>query len=131
MGSQTKALTCVGWIVTGLVGLMMVFSAAMKFMNPPEVAAQLVGKFGYPEDLTLALGIVEVCCVILYLIPRTAILGAVLLTGYLGGAVATHVRIHDDVIAALAVGIFVWAGIYLRDPRVRALLPLRRPVDAA
>lgn len=131
MGSQTKVLTCVGWIVTGLVGLMMVFSAAMKFMNPPEVATQVVGKFGYPEDLTLVLGIVEVCCVILYLIPRTAILGAVLLTGYLGGAVATHVRIHDNFIGALATGIFVWAGVYLRDPRVRALLPLRRPVDAA
>jgi hypothetical protein len=128
MGAQSKALTWAGRIITGLIGLMMTFSATMKLMNPPGVAEQFSGKFGYPKELILAIGVVEVSCVVLYLIPRTAVLGAVLLTGYLGGAIATHVRVNDPFIAPAIVGIFVWLGIYLRDPRVRALLPLRRPM---
>ena len=81
MCTQNKALTWIGWVLTGLIGLLMVFSATMKLMNPPELSEQVVKIFGYPKDLILGLGIVEVCCVVLYLIPRTAILGAVLLTG--------------------------------------------------
>ena len=129
MGGQHKALTALGWVLTVLVGLLLSFSATMKFSFPPQVAEQFVGKFGYPEDLVVAIGITEVCCVVLYLVPRTAVLGAVLLTGYLGGATATHVRVHDDVasvVAPIIAGVVVWLGIYLRDPRVRALLPLRR-----
>jgi hypothetical protein len=126
MSAQGKAMTVTGWVFTGLVSLMMAFSGSMKLMNPPSLAEQFVGKFGYPADLTLFLGLVELSCVALYLIPPTAILGAVLLTGYLGGAVATHVRIHDNFIAPVIVGVFAWLGLYLRDPRVRALLPIRR-----
>lgn len=128
MGTQSKTLTWIGRVMTCLIGLMMVSSAAMKLMNRPEVAEQLVGKFVYPEDLTLILGIVELSCVILYLIPQTAILGAVLLTGYLGGAIATHVRIHDNFMGPAIGGILIWLAVYLRDPRVRALLPIRRPL---
>jgi hypothetical protein len=131
MGTQKKALTWVGAVISGLVGLMMVFSAAMKLMSHPDVTAQMVDKFGYPQDLILAIATVEICCVVVYLIPRTAILGAVLLTGYLGGAVATHVRVHDNFLGAAVAGILVWLGVYLRDPRVRALVPLRRPTESA
>jgi uncharacterized membrane protein YphA (DoxX/SURF4 family) len=110
---------------------MLVFSATMKFMKPPDFDKEFVGKLGYPEDLAFAIGIVEISCVVLYLIPQTAILGAVLLTGYLGGAVATHVRIHDNFAPPVIGGVLVWLGVYFRDPRVRALLPLRRSMPPA
>ena len=128
MGNQTKVMTWTGWVLTVLIGLMMTFGGVYVLTDPPELKEQFVGKFGYPEDSALAIGIVELCCAALYLIPRTSILGAVLLTGYLGGAVATHVRVHDNFVAAVIVGILVWLAVYLRDPRVRALLPFRRPI---
>jgi hypothetical protein len=130
MGNQNKAMTATGWVITGLVTLMMIFSGSMKVMNPPSLAEQFVGKFGFPDDVTVILGIVELSCVALYLIPPTAILGAILLTGYLGGAVATHVRVHDSFIAPVIVGVFAWLGVFLRDPRVRTLLPVRWPVTS-
>jgi len=83
MGTQKKTLTWVGWVLTGLIGLLMVFSASGKLMKVPEVVEQ-ISKFGYSEDLIQVIGVLEVCSVIIFLIPRTAILGAVLLTGYLG-----------------------------------------------
>ena len=130
MGAQNKALAWVGWAVSGFVGLMMVFSAAMKLMKLPVVTEQFVDKFGYPQDLILVIAFVEIGCVVVYLTPRTAILGAVLLTGYLGGAIATHLRVHDNFMGAAVAGILVWLGVYLKDPRVRALLPLRRPLES-
>jgi len=81
---------------------------------------------GYPASLALGIGIVEFACALLYVIPRTAILGAILLTGYLGGATASHVRIGEPFFAPLVVGVLVWAGLFLRDDRLRALIPLRR-----
>jgi hypothetical protein len=83
-------------------------------------------KFGWDENLALALGILELCCTAIYVIPRTSVLGAILLTGYLGGATATHVRISDPSFAApIVLGVLVWLGLFLRDARLRALLPLR------
>ena len=130
--TQPKAMTWTGWVITVLIVLMMTVSGTMKILNPPQLAEQFTGKFGYPGDVTLYLGIVEISCVVLYLIPPTAILGAVLLTGYLGGAIATHVRIHDDfsIIPPAVIGVFVWLAVFLRDPRVRALLPVRRSSSA-
>ena len=128
MGNQTKVMTWTGWAITVLIGLMMTFGGVYVLTDPPELKEQFVGKFGYPEDLALPIGVVELCCAALFLIPRTSILGAVLLTGYLGGAVATHVRVHDSFVAAVIVGILVWLAMYLRDPRVRALLPFRRSI---
>src|SRR4051812_47628976 len=128
MGNQKKAMTMIGWVLSGLVVLMLVMSATMKLMSVPDVAEQMVGKFGYPKDVILVIGIVEISAVVLYLVPRTAILGAVLLTGYLGGAIATHVRVHDNFVGPAIFGILVWLGLYLRDPRVRALLPHRKPL---
>jgi hypothetical protein len=80
---------------------------------------------GYPEHLALTLGIVEIGCTLVYLAPRTAVLGAILLTGYLGGAIATHARLLEmQFLAPLVLGVLIWGGLYLRDPRVRALIPI-------
>jgi len=100
----------------------------MKFMRPPEVVDSFVHKFGYPERELLILGVVEFVCALLYAIPRTAFLGAILVTGYFGGAIATQVRVGDPTFfSPLLLGIFAWAGLYLRDDRLRALMPLRQP----
>lgn len=131
MAQQNKVMTGAGWALTGLVSLMLTFSAVMKLMNTPDVAKELVGRLGYPEDVTLAIGIVEIGCLAVYLFPRTAILGAVLLTGYLGGATATHVRVHDSFVPPIIGGVLVWLALYLRDARVRALLPIRFPLKSA
>jgi len=115
-----------GRILSAVPILAMAMSASLKIAHPPQVVQQFVGKFGYPESLFLTLAAIEIGCAALYAIPRTAVLGAVLTTGYLGGAIATHVRVGDPgFTTALALGVFVWAGLYLRDPRLRALLPLR------
>jgi hypothetical protein len=106
--------------------LMLLMSAGMKFAKGPEVMEGMA-KFGYPESTILGIGIAEVACTVLYVIPRTSVFGAILLTGYLGGATATHVRVGDPAfISAVITGVLVWLGLYLRDPRVRALVPLRR-----
>ncbi|HEY6225817.1 MAG TPA: DoxX family protein, partial [Verrucomicrobiae bacterium] len=78
-----------------------------------------------PLNLAFGLGIVELTCTILYLIPQTAVLGAILLTGYLGGAIASTLRVGDGFIPTVIMGIFLWGGLFLRDPRIRALIPLR------
>jgi hypothetical protein len=96
----------------------------MKLLKP----AFLVEGFshlGWPENLALALGVVELGATVVYLNPRTAVLGAILLTGYFGGAIATHVRIGESFVPAFIFGILVWLGLYLRDRRIRALIPLR------
>ena len=100
IGNQAKWMTWTGWVITVLIVLMMAVSGTLKLVNPPKLAEQFTGTFGYPGDVTMYIGIVEISCVILYLIPPTAVLGAVLLTGYLGGAIATHVRIHDNFLVA-------------------------------
>ncbi len=83
-------------------------------------------QLGWPITVAAPLGVVELLCTVLYLIPSTSVLGAILLTGYLGGAVATHVRIGEPFIAPLLLGVMVWLGLYLRDARVQALVPMRR-----
>jgi hypothetical protein len=119
-----------GRALSALPVLGLLLSASMKLSHAPQLVAQWTGKLGYAESSLTAIGLLELACLLVYLVPRTAVLGAVLLTGYLGGAVATHVRIADPAaITPLVVGILVWAGLYLRDARLRALLPLRAPVD--
>jgi hypothetical protein len=119
-----KWMMWVGWILSLLPAAMLLFSAAGKLMN---VAALDEGfkHLGWPRDLALGLGIVELVSTVLYLVPQTAVLGAILLTGYLGGAIATHVRIGEGFIIQALLGVIVWLGLYLRDPRLRALIPLR------
>src|SRR5262245_37500154 len=126
METQSKALTWSGRVLSGLVVLMLTMSATMKLIKRPEATQPMIETLEFPEDRILVVGILELSCVILYAIPQTAILGALLLTGYLGGAVATHVRAHDNFLSPAIGGVLVWLGVFLRDPRVRALLPFRR-----
>jgi hypothetical protein len=115
-----------GWVLSALPILMMLFSAAMKFSNRSDVVAMFVGKLGYPEGTLFTIGVVELACAVLFAIPQTAVLGAVLVTGYLGGAIATHVRVGDPFAPPLALAVMAWVGLYLRDERLRELLPLRK-----
>jgi hypothetical protein len=107
----------------------MVMSGVMKLMHAPEVVRTFTSQFGYPESTLSTIGIIEIICVLIYAIPQTAVLGAILVTGYLGGAIATHTRISDPtLIGPLILGILAWIGLYLRDPRLHALIPFRKPV---
>lgn len=114
-----------GRALSGLPAVMLILSASMKLSHSPQLMEQFVEKFGYPASSLTALALVELACAILFLVPRTAVLGAVLITGYLGGATATHVRVGDPFIIPVLLGAMAWGGLYFRDARVRALLPLR------
>lgn len=118
-----------GRVLTALPVLFLLMNGAMKLAKPAVVVQSTV-QLGYPEGVIVALGVVLLGCVILHLIPATTILGAILLTGYLGGAVATHVRVGNPlfthVLFPVDLAVMLWGGLYLRDPRLRALVPLRR-----
>ena len=116
----------VGRILSGLPALFLLIDGVMKLIKPVIVVETTV-KLGYPESVITGLGIVLLACTILYLIPRTAVLGAILLTGYLGGAVATHVRVGEEVfpiIFPIILGALLWGGLYLRNERLRSLVPV-------
>jgi hypothetical protein len=116
-----------GYIMSILPALFLLLDGAMKLVKPAAVVEATI-KLGYPESVILGLGIVLLSCTILYLIPRTSVLGAILLTGYLGGAVASHLRAGDGAFPILFPAIFgalIWGGLVLRDARLRELLPLR------
>jgi hypothetical protein len=115
-----------GRVLSGAVTLLMVGGGVANFFPRPE-AAEMTRKFGFEASIGPVLGALMISCGLLYAIPRTRVLGAILLTGYLGGAVATHVRVHDPFFMPLAVGIVVWLGLFLRDQRIRSLVPLTRP----
>jgi hypothetical protein len=122
----SKGMFWTGWILTILPSLMLFFSASMKFTGSAEMLKSM-DHLGYPGRLLFALGILEVACTLVYLNPRTAVLGAILLTGYLGGAIATHVRLLEGQAAVpVVLGVLVWGGLFLRDARVRALIPFRK-----
>jgi hypothetical protein len=125
--TTTPKILWAGRILSALAALPLAFSGAMKLSGSPAVSDVFVGKFGYPASTIVTIGILELCCLVAFVIPGTAVLGATLLTGYLGGAIATHVRVGDPFVVPLVLGMLVWAGIYLRDARLRALIPLRRP----
>lgn len=114
-----------GLAFTVLPCLALSASAYFKLTAPPEFIDQFVTKGGFPANTVTPIGILEVLCTLLYAFPRTAVLGAVLLTGYLGGATVVHVRGGDAFIAPVLLGCLVWLGIYLREPRLHSLLPFR------
>ena len=125
--SISKTSLWVGRIVSGLPALFLLVDGAMKLAKP-AVVVDATTKLGYSESVIIPLGIVLIACTILYLIPPTSVLGAILLTAYLGGAVATHVRAGESlfsVIFPIIFGIMLWLGLYLHDLRLRALIPLR------
>lgn len=123
----SKKALWAGRITSALPALFLLVDAVMKLVKPAPVVEATVG-LGYPESVILGLGIVLLASTILYLVPSTAVLGAILLTGYLGGAVATHVRVGEGLFSVLfpvAFGVLIWLGLYLRDDRLRTLVPLR------
>lgn len=123
---MSNKLIWTGRILSGLTGvIMLTIGLSILFARSAEVMDGFA-KFGYPVNAIAPIGWATLVGSVLYLIPRTAVLGAIVLTGYFGGAVATHLRISDSFIAPLMAGIFVWLGLFLRDGKVRALFPLRR-----
>jgi hypothetical protein len=127
VGSAPKKTVWAGRILTWLPALFLLLDGVAKLFKPAPVIEGTV-KLGYAESAIVPIGIVLIVCTVLYLIPKTAVLGAILLTGYLGGAVATHVRAADGafgVIFAVVFGALVWLGIYFRDERLRELVPFR------
>jgi len=118
-----------GVVLTVLAVLFMLFDSVIHLMVIPPVVESFT-QLGYPVSTARALGVIELVCIALYLIPRTSVLGAVLLTGYLGGAVATNLRVGSPLFShtlfPVYVGVLAWGGLFLRDERVRALIPVRR-----
>ena len=117
----------IGRALSALGVLFLTFDATMKLLRLP-MAIDGTTELGYPASVVFPLGIVQVVCLILYLLPRTSVFGAVLWTGYLGGAIATHVRLGNPllthVLFPVYVALLLWGGLWLRDTRLRALLPL-------
>jgi hypothetical protein len=118
-----------GRILSGLAALFMIFDGVIHVLKISPVVEGFA-QLGFPLSVAVPLGIVEVVCVALYLYPRTSVLGAILLTGYLGGAIATQVRVAAPLLSTtlfpVYIALLVWGGLYLRDDRVRAMIPLRR-----
>ena len=114
-----------GRVISVLASLLFLMSAFMKLKGGPELA-QGMTHLGLPESMVVPLSVLELSCTAIYLIPATSVLGAILLAGYLGGAICTHWRVGDPFFVQVLLGLFVWLGIYLREPRLKALIPLRR-----
>jgi hypothetical protein len=118
-----------GWFLSFVVVAQLLSSAWFRATYHAYAVAEIVTGYGYPESAIIRIVMAECTLVVLYLIPQTSVLAAIVMTGYLGGAVATHLRIADTARAAipLVVGILAWGGLYLRDSRIRELVPFRRP----
>lgn len=127
--TSSRAQVWTGRVLSGLAIAFLLFDSVIKVAKmAPAVAGTT--QLGYSGHLVFTIGVIELACLALYMMPRAAVLGAVLLTGYLGGAVATHVRIQSPlfshVLFPVYVGLLIWGGLYLRDVRLRTLIPLRR-----
>jgi hypothetical protein len=129
--SPSKSARWTGLIMSGLVILFLLFDGGIKLV-PLEIVTQTSGEIGLPTDPSFArlLGVLTLIGVALYAIPQTSVLGAILLTGYMGGAIATHLRIDSPLFShtlfGVYLGLLIWGGLYLREPRLRALVPFRR-----
>lgn len=125
---KSRARLWAGRTITGFVVLFLVFDGFIKVIKDPHVLSA-TAELGYPQSSIVPIGLLVLACTIIYVIPRTAILGAILLTGYLGGAVASNVRIGHpafECIFPVIFGILAWAGIFLRDGRLYEVIPFRR-----
>lgn len=118
---SAKSQRILGWVLSALLALFLIFASAASKFTDWEGKAAMFAKMGWTEDVMFRIGLVEVAVAILFLIPRTSFIGAILLTAYLGGAVATHVRVLDPFFIPIAIGVLVWVALGLRDPRVFSL----------
>ena len=129
MPATQKWMTWTGWGLSGLMIAFMLFDGAAKLALESHVVAATT-QIGFPVGVIRTLGVIGLACTLLYAIPRTAVLGAILLTGYLGGAIASKVRIADPLFSSVLFGVYfglmIWGGLYLRDPQLRAMIPIRR-----
>lgn len=127
-GASTRRSLWMGRISSGVAVLFLAFDATMKLLVV-KPALEGTARLGWPTDVIFTLGVLQAICLVAYLVPRTAVLGAILWTGYLGGAVATHVRIADPLFSHVLFPVYVaallWLGLWFRDARLRALVPLR------
>jgi hypothetical protein len=121
----SKKMIWAGRIVSAVPVLMLALSAVMKFMKPQPVVEGFA-HLGIPSGMVTGLGIVELLVAVVYVIPSTAILGAILVTGYLGGATLATLRAGEAYYGPVVLGILIWGGLFLRDPKIRALIPFRR-----
>jgi hypothetical protein len=110
----------IGWILSGLLTAFLLFSSMGKFSSC-EGKAEMFAKLGWSEDVMFYIGVVEVIIAVMFVIPRTAFIGAILITAYLGGAIATHVRISDPFIFPIIIGVIYWVALGLRDQRIFTL----------
>jgi DoxX-like family len=126
--STPRWMPWTGRILSFLVVAQLLSSALFRATSHTNAVAEIVTGYGYPESAIMRIVMAECALVVLYLVPQMSVLAAILLTGYLGGAVATHLRVADTARAAipLVVGILAWGGLYLRESRIRELIPLRR-----
>ena len=125
-----KAMIWTGRVLTGLFALFMLgASIAPKLLGLP-VAEETMTQLGWPNGYVLMIGLIELTCLVLYLIPQTSIFGAVLMMGLLGGAMATQIRagspLFSHILFSIYLGLFMWGGLWLRDPAIRALFPYRK-----
>lgn len=130
-GKSSTTIIVAGRLVSALSILFLLVDAVMKLIRPlPAPVSEAASKLGYAQSAMPVVGTLLLVCVLIYAIPRTSIQGAILLTGYLGGAVATHLRVGDPlfthILFPVYVGVLVWGGVFLRDGRLRQLVPLRR-----
>jgi len=126
MVAASGKVVWIGRVISALPCLLFIFSALLKVKDGPEVLKGFA-HLGIPASMMMPLAILEISCVVIYLIPATSVLGAILLTGYVGGAICTHWRVGDPFYTQIALGIVVWLGLYLREDRLKSLIPLRRP----
>jgi len=122
--SISPAVLWTGRLMSWLPCLMLLFSAGMKLAHPPQLDEGFK-HLGIPATQAFGLGVLELVCTVVYLVPRTSIIGAILLTGYLGGAIQTHLRVGDPFYTQIILGVVLWGGLWLRDPRLKALMPLK------
>ena len=125
MTAANRKLMWTGRVLSVLASLMFLMSAAMKFMGGPKVE-QGMAHLGIPASMLTPLAILELTCLALYWIPTTAVLGAILMAGYVGGIILTHWRVGDPVIIPILLGLCLWLGLYLREDRLKELIPLRK-----
>ncbi len=121
----SKIMVWFGRVISTLIVALLLMSASFKLMKSKD-AVEGLAKAGYPESSLVPIGVTEIACAVLYAIPPTSVLGAILVTGYLGGATATHVIMGENVVPPVVIGMIAWLGLFLRDPRIRALIPLKR-----
>ncbi|MBS0630816.1 MAG: DoxX family protein [Verrucomicrobia bacterium] len=123
----SNAARWAGRIMSWLPSLLLAFSAVMKLAKPQPVLDGFA-QYGIPASLISPIGVIQLICVAIYLIPRTAVLGAILLTGYAGGAILTNLRVGKtpDALMLVVLGVLLWGGLFLRDRRLRALIPFTR-----